>query len=205
MPLLSPIRTVNTLQLLHMIKHYLLSLCLLPLLCSACIYNHDDPNPQPSSEQQVQWMEQKSLPPFMVQTNEGRSLSPEKMKGSVAVIVFFNTACGDCQKYLPTIEALHRELQSGQFTPPTSVTLLPISRAQEGKVVADYWQQVAFTMPFAAVSDRSVYQLFAQSGIPRVYIATPAGIAFRSFSDKAPASLEQLKQSIIEAAQQTKP
>lgn len=178
-----------------MLTRLLLLLSLFGLLPS-CVYDSKSENELPSPL----WTIQQPLPSFSVTTSDGRTLTPESLKGTVAVIVFFNTNCSDCQQFLPTIEALHQQIQSGTFSLHVPVTLLPISRAQTVEEVNRYWQQHSFSFPFAATKDHSIYQLFARSGIPRVYIATSEGIAFQCFDDKNPPSLEILKKSIEQAA-----
>ena len=45
-----------------------------------------------------------SLPRFSVTLSNGSTLSNESLKGRVAVLTFFNTACGDCRRELPLIQ-----------------------------------------------------------------------------------------------------
>ena len=42
--------------------------------------------------------------------------------------------------------------------------------------MAACWASLSLTMPYAAVPDRSVYNLFARSGVPRSYTVSPTGI-----------------------------
>ncbi len=46
-----------------------------------------------------------------------------------------------------------------------------ISREEGEASVKAYWEENGFTMPYSAQTDRSVYNLFASSGIPRRYEA----------------------------------
>lgn len=61
--------------------------------------------------------------------------------------------------------------------------LIAISRAEDAASVAGYWQEQHFTFPYAAQEDRTVYHLFAKSGIPRIYVVD-AELTIRSvFTD----------------------
>ena len=111
-----------------------------------------------------------SLPDFSVTLSDGTALSPATLAGRVAVVVFFNTHCGDCRRELPKIEELYRSYGRD------SVAIACISRAEGADEVASYWKEQGFTMPFSAQPDRSVYELFARSGVPRTYIADRQGI-----------------------------
>lgn len=170
---------------------YSLLILLFTLSCFSCIND----TPHEPDEPTTCWFERQPLPDFSVQMNDGRTLSPSALKGKVAVIVFFNSTCVDCQKFLPTLEAFYRE-QQAQSLP---CTIVPIARAQDNKAVGAYWKKVGFTMPYSAQTDRKVYELFAKSGIPRVYIATPKGTAFHSFDDHHPPTLETLRQVVQSA------
>lgn len=77
-------------------------------------------------------------------------------------VVFFSTTCPDCR------EALAR-LQSR----PDHSNVLCISRDERAAEVAAYWEAYGLTLTYAAVPDRSVYNLFARSGSPRLYIISP--------------------------------
>lgn len=171
------------------------------LLCSLFSCLHD--SPLPPSSWSSQWQIGQAAPTFSVFTQDGRIIHTNDMKGTVGVIVFFNTKCKDCQHFLPTLEKLYRKQQLGKLASSTPFTLLPISRAQNDQEIATYWKQNQFAMPYAAQETRKLYELFARSGIPRVYIITPDGIAFQDFDDKNPPSLSTLEKAIELAAQKT--
>ena len=92
------------------------------------------------------------------------TFSTASLKGRT-VIIFFNTSCTDCQRELPRLEAYYR-----QHCTESDFQLVAISREESAESVAAYWQQHQFTMPYAAQTDRHIYNLFASSVIPRVYV-----------------------------------
>ncbi len=132
---------------------------LLLIICSGCVKDKDEPV----------WSLQvgDKLPDFEVTLNNGSRVSTESLNGFYSVIVFFNTSCEDCRRELPEMQKYY-ELCMMQNRP---ITFLCISREEEEVSVEAYWKEHGFTMPYSAQNDRSVYNLFASSGIPRVYEA----------------------------------
>lgn len=109
------------------------------------------------------------LPAFTVTMSDGTLLSSSDLRGKPSLIVFFSTTCPDCQRELPLLN--ERYLAHGADT-----TFVAISREESQENVAAYWSAHAFSLPYSAQTDRSVYSLFARKGIPRIYISDSHGI-----------------------------
>ena len=104
-----------------------------------------------------------SAPAFTVTLSDGTEFtSPRDFMGRTTEVVFFSTTCPDCREALARLQA--RDDHSN---------VLCISRAEPAAEVAAYWEAHGLTLTYAAVPDRSVYNLFARSGIPRLYIISP--------------------------------
>lgn len=105
------------------------------------------------------------LPEFEITLNNGDMVTTESLRGSESVIVFFNTSCVDCRRELPELQKLYDEFLM-QNRP---VRFMCISREEGAASVAKFWDENHFTMPYSAQTDRRIYNLFASSGIPRLY------------------------------------
>lgn len=103
------------------------------------------------------------LPDFHVTMNDGTSVSRQDMSKGVSLIMFFHTTCPDCQNTLPVIQTIYDEYSQ-------SVAFALISRAEESQSIEEYWIKEGFTMPYSAQETREVYELFAQTRVPREYI-----------------------------------
>lgn len=110
------------------------------------------------------------LPAFSVKVSDGTVYTSQSLRGTVVVIVFFNTECGDCRKELLQINATYKEFCDNKL-----VRFIAISRAQDAVDVAAYWAEQKLEIPYSAQSDRTVYNMFATQGIPRIYIADVEG------------------------------
>lgn len=140
-----------------------------------------------------------SLPNFTVVLNNGETVNPEILKGKVSLIVFFNTSCGDCRRELPEIQVVYEELKQDP-----EIKIFAISRAQENRSIEEYWKENHLTIPYSAQNDRKIYNLFAQSVIPRIYIADSQGIITAAFGDKDMPDAAGLIESIESALLSTK-
>lgn len=118
------------------------------------------------------------LPEFEVSVNDGRQISTSNLSGKISVIVFFNTDCPDCRQLMPEIQKLYE-----MYSDAGDIVILAVSREQDYESVSGYWEKNNYSIPFSAQDGRQVYELFAMSGIPRVYIAD-SGLVVRSvFTD----------------------
>lgn len=121
-----------------------------------------------------------ALPPFSVMTLAGETVSTESLRGSTAVICFFNTSCPDCREELPKLQKAYDVYPSVRF--------ICISRSEDAESVARYWSENGLTLPVSAQPDDKTYRLFASSVIPRVYVADAQGIITAAYAEGKPIS-----------------
>ena len=117
------------------------------------------------------------IPDFPVAMNDGTQVNSASLREGVSVIVFFTTSCEDCQETLPHMQRLYDEYA------PKGVRFALISREDTEGNILSFWKDNGFTMPFSAQSDRRIYELFARSRVPRVYICRDGVIKY-IFTDK---------------------
>ena len=130
------------------------------------------------------------LPKFSVVMSDGSQVSDESLFGSVSCVMFFHTSCPDCQQTLPVIQQVYDEYAS------KGVIFTLISREEGVRSVSAFWTQEKFSMPFSAQSDRTVYNKFAQTRIPRVYICDKDGIIRYIYTDDPTPTYENMSDSI---------
>ncbi len=104
------------------------------------------------------------LPSFTVTMNDGSVVeSPSSLEGKVSVIAFFSTTCPDCRAELPELQAAYEQSDEAVF--------MLIAREEDAASIEAYWHANGLTLPYSAQTDRAIYNVFAASGIPRVYVA----------------------------------
>lgn len=133
------------------------------------------------------------IPDFTITMNEGTEITGASLCEGISVIMFFTTACPDCRETLPHMQKIYDEYVS------KGVRFALVSREEGPESVALYWSEQGFTMPYSAQNDRMVYELFAKTRVPRVYISR-GGIIKTIFTDDPNPTYETLKESIESAS-----
>lgn len=120
-----------------------------------------------------------SLPSFSVEMTDGTLVTSEQLGKGPALIMFFHTGCPDCQNTLPSVQKLYDEYRNG-------VAFVLISREQGRDDIDGYWKEKGYTMPYSPQSGRDVYNLFATSRVPRVYVCKDGKIKSCYHDDPIP-------------------
>ena len=113
------------------------------------------------------------LPAFSVTVRDGgaeSTVTTSSLKGAVSVITLFSVTCPDCRATMPEIQKAY------DVFAPQGVKFVNISRAEGWDRVEALWTEFGLTMPYSAQEDRKVYELFAKSVVPRVYLSDQEGI-----------------------------
>ena len=116
------------------------------------------------------------IPDFEVTMNDGTSVTGASLHEGVSCIMFFTTGCVDCRQTLPHVQRIYDEYSD------RGVRFALISREEGNRSVSAYWSEQGFTMPYSAQSDRRVYELFASTRVPRIYICH-GGVIMSVFTD----------------------
>ena len=125
------------------------------------------------------------LPDFCVTTSEGNEVYSSSIKGKQAVITFFNTDCADCRHELPEIQKASDTCSSLEM----DVEFLCIAREEDEASISRYWSSTGLTLPYSPQPDRRIYNLFANTGIPRIYIVSPDLRVTAAFTSVTAASI----------------
>ena len=155
------------------------TLALCALLFSSCI--HED---GPNLEDVVEVGD--LLPNFSVVMSDGSTVTGAELRKSPSVVVFFYSGCPDCRQALPSVQRLYNNYIA------QGVRFALISREEGASTIEDYWQTNGFTMPYSAQEDRTIYELFAKSRVPRVYISDNGGRVRAIFTDDPVPTYEEL-------------
>ena len=166
-----------------------LSFLIFGFYTSSCIEDHEGKKSDHESEtfQEVQTGD--TIPAFILQLNDGKTINSKKLEGECSVLVFFHTKCKDCQAELPIIQSLYDKHMP-------QVNIICVSRKEDASSIATYWEKENLTLPFAAQEDGALYYQFAQTRIPRVYVVNKRLQVTSIYTDKKMASLDDLMSDI---------
>ena len=129
-----------------------------------------------------------TVPNFTVLLSDGTAVSSSDMNEGVALIMFFHTGCKDCQNTLPEVQKIYDEYKD-------RISVLLVSREQAYDEVQAYWQEKGYTLPYSPQQDRVIYNLFATSRVPRVYVCNDGKITSCYKDDPIP-TYDDLKSDI---------
>lgn len=132
-----------------------------------------------------------TIPAFSVLMNDGRTVTEKSLKGKTSLIMFFHTGCNDCRQELPVIQKIYEDYGN-------KVTVICISRAEKEADIRAYWKEQELTLPYSPQEDRTVYYLFAKSGIPRVYVVNEDLVIHSIFTDNPLAEYDEIAEAIEE-------
>lgn len=135
---------------------------------TACIYEEDEPEYSLATGE--------PLPDFSVTLLNGEVFSTARLSGSGTanlLIVFFNTDCSDCRHDLPLVQELYDEILADE-TLARNTRLICIAREEDATSIRNYWEANNLTLLASPQPDRTIYNLFASTGIPRLYLAQPS-------------------------------
>lgn len=130
-----------------------------------------------------------SLPVFAVTMDDGTTLHSSQLSGSPSLILFFHTGCSDCQRTIPAVQQAYERFGD-------QVRFVAVSRSQSAEEIRVWWDEHAVSLPFSAQNDQAVYQLFATSRIPRIYISNAQGVVVRCYDDNPCPTIENLTKDL---------
>lgn len=130
------------------------------------------------------------IPDFEVTMNDGSVVTGQELRQTPSCLVFFHTSCPDCQQVLPRIQDLYDKYAS------EGVKFALISREEEDATVSVFWKENSFAMPYSAQPTREIYNLFAQTRVPRVYVCEKGGIIKAIYTDDPVPGFEELDRQI---------
>ena len=118
-----------------------------------------------------------AIPDFSVVMNDNTAVTGSQLSSGVCCIVFFTTLCPDCRQVLPVVQKIYDEYVFN------GVRFVLISREEGSDTIAEYWSDQKFTMPYSAQTDRRIYELFAKTRVPRIYVGKN-GVIKSIFTDQ---------------------
>lgn len=136
------------------------------------------------------------VPAFTVPGPSGEVFSSALFRGKRSLLLLFGSYCPDCQQEFPLIEEVWRQVKNDP-----GVRLVAISRGESARAVSDYWASQGYTMPFYLDPDKSVFALFANSTIPRVYLIGPEGTVERMWVERLGISADELAAWLRQSAE----
>lgn len=111
------------------------------------------------------------IPEFIITEENGEQFDSSVLPGKKTALLFFHTGCSDCARELPVVERAWNELKS-----ESDVMFVAIARGQKVEETNVYWEEHQLTLPRYHDPERKVFELFANSYVPRLYLIDREGV-----------------------------
>ena len=149
-------------------------------LATSCVFEQD------SADEEYEMAVGDTIPDFTVTMTDGSVVTGADLRKGNALIMFFHSDCPDCRGTLPSVQKVYDEYLS------KGVKFALISRSQLAEEINPYWNEMGYTMPYSPQPNRQIYELFASSRVPRVYICKDGKVISFYRDDPIP-TYDQLK------------
>jgi peroxiredoxin len=115
-------------------------------------------------------------PAFAGSAITGESFALDRLRGKVVVLSLFATWCGPCNAELP-----HVEKELWQAFHGRGLVVLAIAREEGADKLRPFAAKLGLTFPLLPDQERKIFNLFATSYIPRLYVIGADGrVKFQS-------------------------
>lgn len=111
------------------------------------------------------------IPSFIITEDNGEQFDSSTLFGKKTALLFFHTGCSDCARELPIVEKAWSELKD-----ESDVVFVAIARGQNAEETDAYWKENKLTLPKFHDPQRKVFELFANSYVPRLYLIDREGV-----------------------------
>lgn len=110
------------------------------------------------------------VPDFKVKMFEGKEINIKDLRGKVVLINFWAVWCPYCVQELAVVQKEIIDRFKGK-----EFVFLPISREDTYEKIDAFRKEKGHKFPMGMDSDRSIYNMFAKSSIPRNYVIDKSG------------------------------
>lgn len=111
------------------------------------------------------------VPAFTVRMVDGTTVDIASLRGKVVLLTFWITECPYCQAEMKVVQEKLIDRFAGK-----DLVFLPIARGQGLEEVLAFRQENGYTFAMGIDPDRSIYNRFAESSVPRNYVIDRRGI-----------------------------
>ena len=131
-----------------------------------------------------------NAPDFVATTLGGESVTLSALQGDEVLLVLFSHECPDCKMLLDDMQAANGEFEE------LGVCVLLVARDGEAGDVATYMSENGYEFDVVADPDRTIYNLYATTYVPRTYLLDKNGIVVHATIEYDASYVEQILSNI---------
>ncbi len=133
----------------------------------------------PSYEESSLVKEGDKAPLFSATLLDGTVVSLADYQGEYVMLILFSHTCPDCKTLLD-------DLHSGDM----AMTVLAVGRDATTTQLQEYCSKNGYTVDMIADNNRAIFNLYATTYVPRVYIIDPQGVIEKMYIESYPEKQE---------------
>ena len=137
----------------------------------------------PSYEESSLVKEGDKAPLFSATLLDGTVVSLANYQGEYVMLILFSHTCPDCRMLLDELQGL---INSEVPMP----SILAVGRDATEEELREYSAAAGYTVAMAADADRMIFNLYATTYVPRVYIIDPQGVIEKMYIESYPEKQE---------------
>lgn len=120
-----------------------------------------------------------NAPLFSATLLDGTAVSLADYRGEYMMLILFSHTCPDCKTLLD-------DLHSGGM----AMTVLAVGRDATTTQLQEYCSKNGYTVDMIADNNRAIFNLYATTYVPRVYIIDPQGVIEKMYIESYPEKQE---------------
>lgn len=120
-----------------------------------------------------------NAPLFSATLLDGTAVSLADYRGEYMMLILFSHTCPDCKTLLD-------DLHSGDM----AMTVLAVGRDATTTQLQEYCSKNGYTVDMIADNNRAIFNLYATTYVPRVYIIDPQGVIEKMYIESYPEKQE---------------
>ena len=137
----------------------------------------------PSYEESSLVKEGDKAPSFTATLLDGTVVSLADYQGEYVMLILFSHTCPDCRMLLDELQGLiNSEVQMP--------SILAVGRDATEEELREYSAAAGYTVAMVADADRMIFNLYATTYVPRVYLIDPQGVIEKMYIESYPEKQE---------------
>lgn len=144
----------------------------------------------PSYEESSLVKEGDKAPLFSATLLDGTVVSLADYQGEYVMLILFSHTCPDCKTLLDDLHSGDLFADYLTWSGDMAMTVLAVGRDATTTQLQEYCSKNGYTVDMIADNNRAIFNLYATTYVPRVYIIDPQGVIEKMYIESYPEKQE---------------
>ncbi|MBR2398521.1 MAG: TlpA family protein disulfide reductase [Alistipes sp.] len=129
-------------------------------------------------------------PLFSATLLDGTAVSLADYRGEYMMLILFSHTCPDCKTLLDDLHSGDLFADHLTWSGDMAMTVLAVGRDATTTQLQEYCSKNGYTVDMIADNNRAIFNLYATTYVPRVYIIDPQGVIEKMYIESYPKKQE---------------